>query len=669
MTQVDQADPRAGAAADRSPPAGTITPTTAENVPLDRSSLMNRLVWLSIVVACVPVVAAVVRAISSDWVPIDDSGYFVIRARDVLTLDHPLIGAWTSGSAAVDESVNNPGPLQFDLLAPFAKISAGAGTAIGVGLTNVASILGIGLTLKRLATPLVTIAGMVVTVGVAWSLGSALLVDTRQHQYLILPFLCFLVLCWAIACGGTWAVPWAVFAGSLVVQTHLSYLFLVAAASLFAAASCVLAVRRMRTSARSAIDDGAETSGAVRRHLVVATAILAVCWIQPLIDQFTGRGNLGSLLGASSDGKAPGYRTAAEVMSTVTTSPPLWLRPSYKEFVPYFDRPSTSYAVVTLIVLALLLTVLGALALRRRDVLAATGIALAGVAIVAGLVTAASLPPGSFGLTASNYRWLWPVSAFTLLGIITAVIRTSGLERRGQATWAAVGLCGVAALAIASFPYSYQLDDADFRGPAGIDRTRELLGQLDELGGMNVAEPVLISRAALDFGAPYAYPVMYKLQELGISFRFRDETDVRRFGEHRRDEGESATLLTIGSPGLVTPPDGGIVVAHVDGLSSDERANLDALSADMLQFARDGAFEFDLAAGRSSGREEGSDRVQRFLDGEPVDETELLADILWFKRYGHVRSESGDANLTLYYWLALSSKDQRTSVTVWISPP
>ena len=56
--------------------------------------------------------------------PIGDAAYFTVRSRDVLTSHSPLLGAWSSGSAVVGVPVNNLGPLQLDLLAPFTKISS-----------------------------------------------------------------------------------------------------------------------------------------------------------------------------------------------------------------------------------------------------------------------------------------------------------------------------------------------------------------------------------------------------------------------------------------------------------------------------------------------------------------------------------------------------------------
>ena len=92
--------------------------------------------WFAVamlVLALAPIVATVVRAIVVGWVPIFDAGYFTVRSRDVLTADHPWLGAWSSASVTLDATVRNLGPLQLDLLAPFTKVDPYWGTAVGVG--------------------------------------------------------------------------------------------------------------------------------------------------------------------------------------------------------------------------------------------------------------------------------------------------------------------------------------------------------------------------------------------------------------------------------------------------------------------------------------------------------------------------------------------------------
>ena len=241
--------------------------TRAERTPPTRDVWIGRFVWLSLAIGCLPILSAVYHGLVDHWYPIGDNGYFVIRARDVLTRHHPLLGAWSSGSNSLAESVNNLGPLQLDLLAPFAKAGVAAGTVIGVGAVQLVSVVGIWATLRRLTNAAVVIVAMVMVTTIGWSMGTGLLLETRQHPYLVLPFLCLLVLVWAVASGALWALPWAAFVASLVVQTHLSYLFFFTGLSLWALAALgVICGRAVATTPANGPLSGREHGAAPSSH-------------------------------------------------------------------------------------------------------------------------------------------------------------------------------------------------------------------------------------------------------------------------------------------------------------------------------------------------------------------------------------------------------------------
>jgi hypothetical protein len=196
----------------------------------ERSRAGSLLFPASLLAALVPVVVAAVRAVDRGWIPVTDNALITIRARDVLTDHHPLLGTWSSASATTGTDFNNPGPLLFDLLAlPARIVEGGAGVAVAVALLNVVSVIGIGVFARRRGGDVVGIAALAVTAGLTWAMGSEVLYEPWQPHSLLLPFLCFMVLCWSVACGDLVALPLAVVAGSLVLQTHLSYGILVPA--------------------------------------------------------------------------------------------------------------------------------------------------------------------------------------------------------------------------------------------------------------------------------------------------------------------------------------------------------------------------------------------------------------------------------------------------------
>ena len=83
-----------------------------------------------VAVAAVPIVVAAARAVNRGWYPLGDNALYALRARDVLTSNHPLIGTWTSASLASGIDLNHPGPLLFDLLAAPARIDALRGVPV-----------------------------------------------------------------------------------------------------------------------------------------------------------------------------------------------------------------------------------------------------------------------------------------------------------------------------------------------------------------------------------------------------------------------------------------------------------------------------------------------------------------------------------------------------------
>ena len=185
---------------------------------------VRRLGFAVLGLALAPIVVAVGRAVASGWVPTFDGGYFTVRSRDVLTSHHPWHGAWSSGSASVDATIHNLGPLQFDLLAPFTKVDPYWGTAVGVGVVAVASVVAVWWAADRVFGPVGAVAAMLATLALEATIGTQAFIDPRQHIYLLMPYWALLWLTWATATGRGAAIPPLAFAASLITQTHFTYL-------------------------------------------------------------------------------------------------------------------------------------------------------------------------------------------------------------------------------------------------------------------------------------------------------------------------------------------------------------------------------------------------------------------------------------------------------------
>ena len=246
--------------------------------------------WLIVAAMTTAVVVfSTIRGLVRGFEPIGDNALIELRAWDVFTSDRPLLGTWSSASVATGLDVNHPGPLLFDYFAlPVRLLGGRFGLAFGAAALNLGALWASVLVARRIGGAATALATAVAAAVLTWAMGSELLFDTWQPNILVLPFFCFLVLMWAVWCGHAGALPWAVLVGSLCVQAHLSYLFLVPA--LLAGGVVALIVR-----------DGRQTWSRHRRPLVIAVAVGVVAWAQPLWEQFTssGEGNLSRLLDSS----------------------------------------------------------------------------------------------------------------------------------------------------------------------------------------------------------------------------------------------------------------------------------------------------------------------------------------------------------------------------------
>lgn len=496
-------------------------------IPRSTSTALHRLLApFAVVLATAPIAWHGVRAAAGTWVPAGDDAYFTLRSLDVATSHHPLLGAWSSGSADIDRDVNNLGPLQLDLLAPFTKAAWAGGTAIGVVTVHLAAIVAIAWLARRLGGDRHVVASMLAVVALAWVMGSEMLITPRQHQFLLVTYLCLLLATWAAAAGDRWAPTVWVAAGSLAAQTHLSYPILVGALAVPMIAGQVVAWR----------DDFYERAGLVRAW-VVAGGLGIALWAQTLVDQVFGWGNLAAALSSSGQADSPGIATGLRVVADVVVSPTGYVRPGFATFDPA-STVASELQVLALVLGWLALAAGSVVALRAGRRTAAAGLATAGLAVAAGVVNAARLPSTQFDLVAANYRWLWPTAAFLLLGAASTAVRTHRVA-------VPAALAVTAVLAAASLPSAHQIDRPEqYRdGQRAVAAVVEQLAA--ELPRRGIAGPVVIDQSEMYFGHPFNYPLGIVVKELGLDYRFEGAGQARRFGGERVADGTEPTRLVL----------------------------------------------------------------------------------------------------------------------------
>lgn len=550
---------------------------------------ITSLEWIVLAAALFPCLVAIIKARAEGWLPLGDDAWFTVRSRDVLTSQHPLIGAWSSGSQTLEEAwINNLGPLQLDLLAPFTKVSPYWGTAVGTAAINAAGVVGTWSVARRLFGPLGFAATMLATILLEAALGSHGLIDPSQHLALLMPFWCLLWLCAAMSTGARWVLPWTVLVASLLLQTHFTYAYQTLALVVAGSIGWVFATR------------GRWRERSTARWLLGTAAVAAACWVQPLWDQFFGTGNLGSVLTQSGGGgNGPGITQGVRFIAGSVLSPPFWLPSTMDRSTPAVDGMSSAWSWVVLVAWVTVIVAVTVFAMRhRRRVLAALG-CLSLVAVGSAIVAASSIPPTSrYSYEPKNYWWLWPTAAFITLTIAMGALaawRSNAwrLHPHGPRvlTAAAAVISGCTILS----PIPGWLDGGRFQ--IGYDVGADLLEQLDEsLDDLDIEGPVLIDLDRADDQNHFEYTMLAVLQEHGIGFTYPPgDYSIARFGSERCDAGDATHRLVL-SDGIETRPrDGDELLASVDVMPPREMEALRSLDERFGTYLRNGRIAVDVA--------------------------------------------------------------------------
>jgi len=537
----------------------------AGDPPTERARPGRALLVAVLVAVNLPVVVATVRALLDGWQPVGDNGVLLVRARDVGTSHTPLLGSWTSASMVLDVDFNNPGPLYFDAVAPAIKLlGPWVGLAVGVMLLNMAASSLAVVVARRLCGAESMVAVAIVVVGLQFAMGSALLFDVWQPNALVLPFFAFLVVITVLATGDLAMAPWALGLGSLLVQTHMSHAVLVATLTAAATLACVLALRR-------------RGQGAVwRRPLLWTAAVGVLAWVQPLIEQFTGRGdgNLTRIVEAASSGEATtiGWDRAPRLMAETMVRGPWFTRDAYGKAIPPIaaDAPASGAvtfgpAVAVLVVAGLVLVGLTLWARRTGQRGLCTLAAMATVALATGYVALATAPVNSAGISLHQMRWLWPIAALATAAGLVALFSLPRQRPTARLRALAAGVAVAVAVAVANLPTHLSASHGPTEDAPSLASAQQLVGQLGALEGRGT---VRYDPTGLLFAEPYSGLTFAEMQDRGIPFVFDDEGFIRQFGEGRRDDGSATLRLwqVEGDEALEVPP-GAERVALAEGPS------------------------------------------------------------------------------------------------------
>lgn len=502
--------------------------------------------------------------------PLGDNALLGLRVADVGTRHHPLLGSWSSSSFSLGRQVHNPGPLYFDLVAlPVKVFGPWVGLAVGVMAVNVACAVIAVVVAHRTGGVTAMLAVTAAVVGLEWTMGSELLFDIWQPNALVLPTMALLVTTWGLAAGDVVMLPWSLALGSVIVQTHLSYVYVVA---ILVATGATLAV----LSRRRVIGGGARQPS-LGPTMLASAIVLVVAWVQPLWQQLFGggRGNVTSLLSAAGQASPRiGLERGVRLVAARVVLPPWWTRSSYDGDPG--PLPSTGLATVCVIALLGTLAVLLWVVSRRHmtALRAMLSIALAGVG--GALVTFALLPENVTGFQPHTWRWLWPVAAFVTATLACCALTTVPAPRRPPAYAALIGIAAVAA--VAALP--------THAAPTGPTARRDAIPAAqaisEQVGALDGRGPLLFDASTIAYNDPYHTVVLAAMQRRGITFEVEGDVMVAQLGSGRRHEGAADHRFwqRTGRAALTTPP-GASRVIFVDGLSPADHRRLASLEQEL----------------------------------------------------------------------------------------
>jgi hypothetical protein len=567
--------------------------------------------WALRLAVLLPIVFAVARALANDWFPVGDNALLTIRAADVGTRHHPLLGSWTSASLALGTDVNNPGPLYSDLVAPFmwtfGKLwSYGAGVAIGVGAVNAAATLGAVLVSARIGGWRAERWVLLLVAALTWSMGSELLFDIWQPHALLLPFTLLVVLTVGIAVDDLRLLPLWLVVLSVVVQTHVGYVYAGAALSAVVLVAVVSRIRSDALTLRQTV-----TSRSARW----TGAVAAVAWVQPLWEQLfgAGAGNLGRLATSAGGGELTvGAGTAARLVAAVTVAPPWWTRFGFADAVPSTaltqgaDGPRLEIAGlpglgVSLLGLAVLTAALVGLLVGLRGPAHRTVrwmLAVSLVLLVLALGSLAAQVVGVTGLGSHQVRWLFAMAPIVHVSIAWGAFDLwrarpigEGQTRADHPRGCGVAVPAAVVLLLTVANLGFHAHDL---GPTADRRVADILRPVfADLGGFHPDQPVVYDVDSLTVFEPYSAAVLMRLDELGVEFRIdHDGGHIRQYGGSRRADGtEPVRLRQLVGDAALTGVGAACVVSRHSALLPADAREADALIA---------AAAADLAGGRAA---------------------------------------------------------------------
>lgn len=369
--------------------------------------------WLALalgVLATVPVLVSLLRALADNWTPVYDDAIIATNAFDMLTSETRAVGVYSDASVPDVGPIYNLGPLPLWLLALPARVPGDWALPVMAALINAACVVGVVLLARRRGGDPLMVATAVALALLLRSVPAEALHSILNPSLALLPLTLLLFLSWSVACGDFRLLPLTALVASFVIQAHVSVAIPAVPAVLVALAGLAIFPRRRTGSGRR--------NPALRRSALAALAVITVCWVVPVADELVDRpGNVRKAIWTSRvEQPTVGLDAGWNSLVRATGAWPWWLRDNQQETIRVFEvhgRPGVVATVSSMILLVGLVLVALLARRRRRDIAAAAVLALLlNLAIVIGV----SLTPERLAAFANKSTlWANPVGMFSWL--------------------------------------------------------------------------------------------------------------------------------------------------------------------------------------------------------------------------------------------------------------
>jgi hypothetical protein len=387
-----------------------VVETDAPDAPSGPPVRANRLLRAGphIVVWSLLLVPALRNAIRG-WRPLGDDGAIAIGAWRTLTLHPPLVGQLTFATSS--QGNNDPGPLEYWILGPFAHLDPGQGVLIGSAILC-AFILSVAIEiLWRRAGMWAAVIFSVAIADLAITSPTPFVDPVWNSSFGFFWFAAFVGIAFVVGSGNLQYFALLIFIGSVAVDSHLIYLPSVGILLVLSLA-CGWFMKRPKGL----------------RWLWWTIGVAVVCWFAPIYQEFfDARPNLSALLrsmGLLSGGtvqKKEGLSYGLHALGRAASVSPIWASP--RPLDPFASANDLAHGNIVLAFLVLLLmAVIVVVGLRRKErLLVSMGVVSIGGSL--GVVVLLSSSPVSYLL---SFIWVnlvvWVVGIFLWITVGYAVV-------------------------------------------------------------------------------------------------------------------------------------------------------------------------------------------------------------------------------------------------------